>query len=446
MARQEINLGVLPNGVGGDTPRVANTKINDMTEELYAAAAGVENKVDKVAGKGLSSNDYTASEKTKLANLIDARDYGIGAAAPETKNIYQIKKGGVTFWNQETAGRPPAAGAGQLLSMTGGANGEFSSFIATSFAEDKVWLSRISGIDRSAWKRFLLAGDFGIGATGGATVAVWPNTSLNNVSSVGSGTYVTIGSTQGMPTSFGGPWTIEYRVRTSTATTIECTQVITNLQGVIMSRGGNGEPSSVPFTGWVQILRAGDYGLGSKGEAITYLSDANVPPASGKARVHPETANGPGVYGTLEQSYLDTGSWTQTVTSIIDGTVFARSKASWLPNPTEWTRQTPETITNANGTATKFPDGTMICRYRGARVTANNANGQLFVSGSNIVTFAATFIDVPVVTVICSDPQVGHCWGIVTTPVNGSNCGIGLMSGLNGSSCAISYMAIGRWR
>lgn len=37
MARQAINLGVLPNGAGGDTTRSANIKINDMTQELYVA-------------------------------------------------------------------------------------------------------------------------------------------------------------------------------------------------------------------------------------------------------------------------------------------------------------------------------------------------------------------------------------------------------------------------
>lgn len=37
MARQSINLGALPQGVGGDTPRSANTKVNDMTLELYTA-------------------------------------------------------------------------------------------------------------------------------------------------------------------------------------------------------------------------------------------------------------------------------------------------------------------------------------------------------------------------------------------------------------------------
>lgn len=35
MARQEIILGTPPTGLGGDTPRVANSKINAMTSELY---------------------------------------------------------------------------------------------------------------------------------------------------------------------------------------------------------------------------------------------------------------------------------------------------------------------------------------------------------------------------------------------------------------------------
>ncbi|WP_148046844.1 hypothetical protein [Pseudomonas poae] len=35
MSRQEINLGYSPTGLGGDTPRNANVKINGMTQELY---------------------------------------------------------------------------------------------------------------------------------------------------------------------------------------------------------------------------------------------------------------------------------------------------------------------------------------------------------------------------------------------------------------------------
>ncbi|NMY67287.1 hypothetical protein [Pseudomonas sp. WS 5414] len=62
MARQEINLGVLPNGVGGDTPRVANTKINDMTEEVYERIATVENSLSgKIEKTSVGAPDGVAS-------------------------------------------------------------------------------------------------------------------------------------------------------------------------------------------------------------------------------------------------------------------------------------------------------------------------------------------------------------------------------------------------
>ena len=41
MARSEIILGTPPTGIGGDTPRVASSKINAMTTELYAATGGL---------------------------------------------------------------------------------------------------------------------------------------------------------------------------------------------------------------------------------------------------------------------------------------------------------------------------------------------------------------------------------------------------------------------
>ena len=42
---------------------------NDYTDTDKAAVATIANKVDKVSGKGLSTNDYTNEEKAKLANL-----------------------------------------------------------------------------------------------------------------------------------------------------------------------------------------------------------------------------------------------------------------------------------------------------------------------------------------------------------------------------------------
>ncbi len=40
-------------------------------EEIDAAITAVANKVDKVTGKGLSTNDYTTAEKNKLFNIAE---------------------------------------------------------------------------------------------------------------------------------------------------------------------------------------------------------------------------------------------------------------------------------------------------------------------------------------------------------------------------------------
>lgn len=58
MARQVIKLGELV--------KTAWQKVNANFEDLYNTIA---NKVDKEAGKGLSTNDYTTVEKTKLSNI-----------------------------------------------------------------------------------------------------------------------------------------------------------------------------------------------------------------------------------------------------------------------------------------------------------------------------------------------------------------------------------------
>lgn len=59
MAKQTVNLGVIPDGVGGDDVRTAFTKVNNNFTEVY------DNKVDKESGKSLVSN----TEITKLVTV-----------------------------------------------------------------------------------------------------------------------------------------------------------------------------------------------------------------------------------------------------------------------------------------------------------------------------------------------------------------------------------------
>lgn len=77
MARQEINLGAQPTGVGGDTTRSTGVKINAMTQELYSrtdnlgtsAKANIGASVGNVADAqrlglvtGIGGNDWYADE------------------------------------------------------------------------------------------------------------------------------------------------------------------------------------------------------------------------------------------------------------------------------------------------------------------------------------------------------------------------------------------------
>ena len=81
MAKQTINIGTSPNDASGDKLRNAFIKTNQNFDEVYRYIQDLEAdsitqseldtalsfKVDKVTGKGLSSEDFTTSEKNKLA-------------------------------------------------------------------------------------------------------------------------------------------------------------------------------------------------------------------------------------------------------------------------------------------------------------------------------------------------------------------------------------------
>lgn len=65
MAKKTINLGVTPDGEGGDNLRSAFTKTNENFSELY------RDKVSAEAGKQLSDENYTLAEKEKLSGVAD---------------------------------------------------------------------------------------------------------------------------------------------------------------------------------------------------------------------------------------------------------------------------------------------------------------------------------------------------------------------------------------
>lgn len=74
---------------------LSSTSKNPVQNKVVKAA--LDNKVDKVSGKGLSTNDYTTTEKSKLAGIQagaqvnpDLSGYALSA------NVHSIPAGGTT--------------------------------------------------------------------------------------------------------------------------------------------------------------------------------------------------------------------------------------------------------------------------------------------------------------------------------------------------------------
>ena len=57
----------------GDAPEIMDS-LPELISVINNHAEIIEGKVDKVSGKGLSTNDYTTAEKTKLASLTNYSD------------------------------------------------------------------------------------------------------------------------------------------------------------------------------------------------------------------------------------------------------------------------------------------------------------------------------------------------------------------------------------
>lgn len=109
MARQVINLGTLPNGAGGDTTRSANTKINDMTQELYAVAAGL--------GTAAGATLTVGNTDTTPGRALKTGDFGVGADSvliTDWNDAYDNFGGAFIAGN---AGYP--GGTGESINATG---------------------------------------------------------------------------------------------------------------------------------------------------------------------------------------------------------------------------------------------------------------------------------------------------------------------------------------
>lgn len=135
-----------------DTPGVidawgTNNSIAFSLVTANAAISGLNGKVDKVEGKGLSTNDYTTEEKNKLSAFGDASTYALKsditsmyrykgsvatvAALPSSGNttgdVYNVEASGMNYAWDGTAWDA----LGEIFTITSISNSEIDTIVAS---------------------------------------------------------------------------------------------------------------------------------------------------------------------------------------------------------------------------------------------------------------------------------------------------------------------------
>lgn len=411
MARKNIELGVIPSGQGGDTFRSAMIKVNDMTEELYEKTAGTRTVV--TSG---SLNTMIAPGKYMII--------GAGGVAlegsPESDGVPRVNG----YLDVDTS-HDPVDGMIRILQRW---NAPGSSQMWTRW--------RISG--GSGWSEWVISvfvGDYGLGTSKGNLISDY--NAINKGGLYCTNTTTANGPDVGFRTVLHAPG-----IDSSSYTQFAVGQGANAMAWLRGTIGGVPGP-------WKAILKAGDYGIGAV-DGAPIANDCNTAKTSGKYIVPQGTLNSPiNAYGTLDVSVYNNSSATQIYTALdVNGPqLYFRSQAAgvWLP----WTRVGTETITNANGTATKFPDGTMICSLvnKDSGVTALY-EGAFYVSPAVPFVFPVAFVGaIPQVAVTVSSPVQKLCWGVssgahsLTAPSNAR-----VISVAAGASASIGMIAVGRWK
>ncbi len=135
-----------------------------------------------------------------------------------------------------------------------------------------------------------------------------------------------------------------------------------------------------------------------------------------------------------------------------DGTLEIRRGTLEAPGALVFQIPDEQYISNANGTCTRLPDGTQICRTRQLRLTYLNSSNL-----SGVWTFPVEFYDIPDVFIMPTGaftgiPSPGGYSSIFREPDTPTNTSVEIwLSGasanfVSGSWIDINLMAIGRWR
>ena len=103
-----------------------------------------------------------------------------------------------------------------------------------------------------------------------------------------------------------------------------------------------------------------------------------------------------------------------------------------------------ERIENSNGTAIKYPDGTMICYGRKSISNVEfSPAGAIYYSATQTITYPAQFIETPSTNISCRTSNMAWAGNIAS---NNNNCTFNILHSINVTRPVhIEWISIGRW-
>lgn len=141
-AEIDERLGAVPNKVDKVTGKGLST--NDYTNADKTAVGTIGDKVDKETGKGLSTNDYTTAEKNKLGGLSGEDMFLLGTALSTNDSLNTLT----------TPGKWYATSTAIATSITGipdGLNAAFFGMTIPSVANSRYIQILIPNDDTGDW-------------------------------------------------------------------------------------------------------------------------------------------------------------------------------------------------------------------------------------------------------------------------------------------------------
>ena len=388
-----------------------NQKISQNTAAIAANTTAIQSKVDKVDGFGLSSNDYTSQEKTKLAGLSN---YTLPTASDTVKG--GIKVGSGLTMN------------GEVLSATGGGMA-----------------------DSVEWDNVLSKPEFATVATSGAYDDLTGKPSLAKVAT--SGSYTDLSNKPTIPTvdvTIGDVYNVSDTganyVATSTTPTWDKLSETVDLSGYATTAAMNSALGNKVDKVSGKALSTNDYTTAEKNKLAGIAASANnysLPAATSSVLGGVKTSTGiTNSSGTISVTYgTAAGTACQGNDSRLSNSRPASDVSAWAKASTKptyaWTEITskPSWIGSSKPTYTASEVGALASG--GTAVNASKvANSFIFkvaggsTEGTNLYTFngsAAKTINVVAGSNVTLTPTAGQLsisakdttYAVATTSANG---------------------------